>query len=120
MNPLTSGIIQGAFILLGKLIDAGLEIRKSRKLFIMYVPCPKESYNKGKFLQRLDEFYDEIEYDPIAEELILVKGGTYKERKHRIIARLIKKFLDQQDWHGEKQLEAVITLRAFAKWVQKR
>lgn len=120
MIPLTSGIIQGAFILLGKLLDAGLELKKSRKQFTMIIPCPKEIYNKDKFLRLLDKFYDVIDYDPILEELILVKGGTYRERKHRIPGRLIKKFLAEQDWPGPKHLEASVILRKFAKWMRLR
>ena len=119
MIRLTSGIIQGAMILLGKLIDAGLEIRKSRKQIIMVVPCPKEIYDEDRFLQLLNKFYDIIEYDPIAEELTVVKGGTYRERKHRIPTRLIRKFLKGQVWSGSEQLRASIILRAFAKWMRR-
>ena len=121
MIPLTSGVIQGAFILIGKLIDAGLQIRESRnrKQIVMVVPCSKEIYDEDRFLQLLNKFYDIIEYDPIAEELTVVKGGTYRERKHRIPTRLIRKFLKGQVWSGSEQLRASIILRAFAKWMRR-
>jgi len=120
MIALTSGVIQGAFILLGKLIEARLEIRKSRKQIIMIMPCPKEIYDEDKFLRRLDEYYDVIKYDPDAEELTLIKGGTCREKRHRIPTRLIKKFLAEQDWTDATLLEASVILRAFAKWMRKR
>lgn len=121
MIPLTSGVIQGAFILIGKLIDAGLQIRKSRKQIVMVIPCPKEIYDEDKFLRRLDEYYDEIDYDPIAEELTLTKGGTYRERRHRIPARLIKKFLKTREGWSLKKIACIKTiLSEFAKWIREK
>jgi hypothetical protein len=137
MNPLTSGIIQGAMILIGKLIAAGLEIRKSRKQIVMVVPCPREVYDEDKFLRRLDEYYDQIDYNPILEELTLTKGGTYREKKRRIPARMIKQFLKTHEGWSEKKVACTkatlfefwsekkvactkATLFEFAKWMRER
>ena len=121
MTALTSGIIQGAMILIGKLIKAGLEIRKNRKQIVMTIPCPRDIYDEDRFLQLLDKFYDVIDYDAIAEELTLVKGGTSRERKYRIPSRMIKKFLKTRKGWSEKKVACTkATLFEFTKWMRER